>query len=93
MFQQVLLLLLMKRLLVYFQEEYIVPQLLLSYVRENQEIDGIRYLSTHYRQGEQIDKYINYVFPVTQIKDSGYDDELLDNFDIEVVLYQENTAQ
>lgn len=78
---------------VYFQEEYIVPQLLLSYVRENQEIDGIRYLSTHYRQGEQIDKYINYVFPVTQIKDSGYDDELLDNFDIKVVLHQENTAQ
>ena len=36
---------------------------------------------------------MNYVFPVTQIKDSGYDDELLDNFDIKVVLHQENTAQ
>ena len=57
------------------------------------QINGIRYLSTHYRQREPIGKYINYVFPVTQIKDSGYDDELLDNFDIEVVLYQENTAQ
>lgn len=67
---------------VYFQEEYIVPQLLLSYVRENQEIDGIRYLSTYYRQGESIDKYINYVFPVTQIKDSGYDEKLMNKFEI-----------
>lgn len=86
----------------HFHEEYIIPQLLLLYVRMQNEknkddpekqINGIRYLSTHYRQGEPIGKYINYVFPVTQIKDSGYDDELLDKFDIEIELYQENTAQ
>lgn len=57
------------------------------------QINGIRYLSTYYEKGQDVLDMMNYVFPVTQIKDSGYDDELLDNFDIKVVLHQENTAQ
>ena len=86
----------------HFYEEYIIPQLLLLYVRMQNEkdknnpekqINGIRYLSTYYEKGQDVLDMMNYVFPVTQIKDSGYDDELLDNFDIKVVLHQENTAQ
>lgn len=30
-----------------FKPEYIVPQLLLQWIRNNQEIDGIRFSSTH----------------------------------------------
>ena len=80
-----------KKKIVYFQEEYIVPQLLLSYVRENQEIDGIRYLSTHYKPNDKIDENINYVFPVTQIKDSGYDEELMGKFKITNITNQNAT--
>ena len=49
--------------------------------------------SLTHEKGQDVLDMMNYVFPVTQIKDSGYDDELLDNFDIKVVLHQENTAQ
>lgn len=67
----------------YFHEEYIVPQLLLLYVRKNQtEIDGIRYLSTNYRKGDSMQSMLNYVLPVTKIKDEGFDMDLMDKFEI-----------
>ena len=67
----------------YFHEEYIIPQLLLLYVRKNQtKIDGIRYLSTYYRKDDDIQKMLDYVLPVTGIKDEGFDMKLMDKFEI-----------
>lgn len=68
-----------------FHEEYIIPQLLMEYVRENREdVDGIRYLSSHYMDGEML-KMMNYVLPVTEIKESGYDEKLMDKFAVELL--------
>ena len=80
-----------------FHEEYIIPQLLLLYIRlhntkkgnTQEPIDGIRYLSTHYEKGKNILDMMNYVFPVTQIKDNGYDEDLMGKFEIQVELYKQ----
>ena len=80
-----------------FHEEYIIPQLLLLYIRlhntkkrnAQEHIDGIRYLSTHYEKGKNILDMMNYVFPVTQIKDNGYDEDLMGKFEIQVELYKQ----
>ena len=67
----------------YFHEEYIIPQLLLLYVRKNQaKIDGIRYLSTNYRKKDDMQSMLNYVLPVTKIKDEGFDMDLMSKFEI-----------
>lgn len=68
-----------------FHEEYIIPQLLMEYVREKRkDVDGIRYLSSHYTDGEML-KMMNYVLPVTEIKESGYDEKLMDKFAVELL--------
>ena len=80
-----------------FHEEYIIPQLLLLYIRlhntkkgnTQEPIDGIRYLSTHYEKGEKILDMMNYVFPVTQIKDNGHDEDLMGKFEIQFGLYKQ----
>jgi hypothetical protein len=57
-----------------FKPEYIVPQLLLQWIRNKQEIDGVRYNSTHIssiNNGSEGD-FSNYVFPVKEDADSGH---------------------
>lgn len=61
-----------------FKPEYIVPQLLLQWVRNNDEIDGIRYKSTHidpilYKQKGEI---FNVVLPVRENKNTGHCSQL-----------------
>ncbi len=71
-----------------FHEEYIIPQLLMEYVRENRkDVDGIRYLSSHYTDGDMLNmlNMMNYVLPVTEIKESGYDEKLMDKFAVELL--------
>lgn len=75
----------------HFHEEYIIPQLLLLYVRKNNikskdKIDGIRYLSTHYSpKKDDVLEMMNYVFPVTKIADKGYDENLMSKFEINII--------
>src|SRR4029077_9978040 len=51
----------------YFKPEYIIPQLLLQYVKEDtkKQIDGIRYFSNHnLAAGDSLELGSNLVFPV-----------------------------
>ncbi|MEW4453065.1 hypothetical protein AB1L30_10345 [Bremerella sp. JC817] len=64
-----------------FKAEYIVPQIVLQWVRVQEEFDGIRYFSTHV---DEILKdpvgQVNYVFPVQEPKETGYCDVLRSKF-------------
>lgn len=51
-----------------FNIEYILPNLILQWVKDNHEIDGVRYLSTHF-DFKSVHKYgYNYVFPPKKIE-------------------------
>jgi hypothetical protein len=50
-----------------FNIEYIIPSLLLQWVKENKEVDGIRYSSTHYDFRPDPERGYNYVFPPKMI--------------------------
>jgi hypothetical protein len=65
-----------------FIEEYIVPQLLLQWLRDEAiNIDGIRYFSMRVHQTAQASRLaINYVFPVRTDSASGHCDQLKRRF-------------
>jgi len=65
-----------------FKEEYIFPQLLLQWVKNNDNVDGIKCNSTHLSydfQIKNIDLY-NLVLPVKEDKNSGLCSSLSDYF-------------
>lgn len=65
-----------------FVEEYIVPQLLLQWLRDEEfKIDGIRYFSMRVHQTSKAPRLaINYVFPVRTDAASGHCNELKKRF-------------
>jgi hypothetical protein len=66
-----------------FKPEYIIPQLLLEFVSQNDQIDGIKYLSTKVKYDDITGvKAYNYVFPVKNISKKGHCDSLKKNFHI-----------
>jgi hypothetical protein len=66
-----------------FNAEYIIPQMLLQYITENEEIDGIKYFSTkmNYRQLEEFTTY-NYVFPAKSSKEKEFCNILTSAFEL-----------
>ncbi|WBX72862.1 hypothetical protein PG913_08080 [Tenacibaculum pacificus] len=56
-----------------FKPEYIIPQMLLEYTTQDDEIDGIKFPSTkvNYSKLKYIQAY-NYVFPIRESKESGF---------------------
>ncbi len=67
-----------------FKPEYIIPQLLLQWVRNTGEIDGIKYSSTHIEKNGLFgkDELYNIVLPVKENKDEGYCKHLVGLFEI-----------
>ncbi len=64
-----------------FKPEYIIPQLLLQWVAQNSELDGICYFSTHINAvTNEYWPTANLVFPVRQIKPTGRCADLRDMF-------------
>ena len=64
-----------------FVPEYIVPQLLLQWVRNESNLDGIRYFSTRISQEEHSPwAAMNYVFPVQEQLPRGYCPKLQEKF-------------
>lgn len=57
-----------------FKPEYILPQLLLQWVRDHDKIDCIRYFSTNISKhdSKSTGNFSNYVFPVKKTKLKGY---------------------
>lgn len=74
-----------------FRPEYIIPQLLLQWVRDNDEIDGIMYKSNHiepYLYKESGELY-NIVLPVKEISQDKHCNKLKQIFEMtEVVSWQ-----
>ncbi|NVO11999.1 MAG: RES domain-containing protein [Bacteroidales bacterium] len=74
-----------------FKPEYIIPQLLLQWVRDNDRIDGISYKSTHiepqlYKQEGELS---NLVLPVKENREKGHCSKLKSKFEMtEVVSWQ-----
>ena len=66
-----------------FKPEYIIPQLLMQYVVQNTDIDGIKFPSTKldYSSIEGFAAY-NYVFPIKKSSKNGYCDDLMDKFHV-----------
>lgn len=64
-----------------FKIEYIIPQMLLEYVIQNEKIDGIKFPSTkvNYQNLEKLKAY-NYVFPIKKSKTSGFCSKLTETF-------------
>jgi RES domain. len=56
-----------------FKPEYIIPQLLLQWVRERDDIDGISYQTTHIDFSNSVSKgeFLNIAIPVKEIKTRG----------------------
>lgn len=67
-----------------FKPEYILPQLLLQWVREEKEIDGIAYQTTHMDFSNCLSKgeFLNIVLPVSNSKIRGLCDDLKNKFKI-----------
>ncbi len=64
-----------------FKPEYIVPQLLLQYLRNETSLDGLRYFSTRIDQHEHSPwAAMNYVFPVQKQAPNGLCPKLRDKF-------------
>lgn len=61
-----------------FKSEYIMPQLLLQWVRENNVIDGIRFNSTHinFHESASTGDFSNLVMPVKTNTENGFYQEL-----------------
>jgi len=68
----------------HFKPEYIVPQLLLQWVRNTNDVDGIKYNSTNIsgKKTSLTGQYHNFVFPVKERGVSGLCNELLNSFQI-----------
>lgn len=65
-----------------FKPEYILPQLLLQWIRNEESISGIKYWSTNtmINPTRSSDKLYNYVLPVKSTKEKGICDELKKTF-------------
>lgn len=74
-----------------FKPEYIIPQLLLQWVRENDYIDCIRYFSTNIEKFGSKSKgdFSNFVFPVKKMTKKGHCSALKEIFEhTEVISWQ-----
>jgi len=71
-----------------FKPEYIIPQLLLQWVREKQEVDGIAYQTTNidYRTSLSEGRFTNIVLPVKENKIRGLCEVLKSKFEITDVI-------
>jgi hypothetical protein len=64
-----------------FKPEYVVPQLLLQWVRRSTDFDGVKYFTGRsFSFVRSVHLYQNYVFPVKTNRESGYCRELAKNF-------------
>jgi hypothetical protein len=57
-----------------FNPEYIIPQLLLQWVRQEKKIDGIKYICTRIKEDfkNRPKTSINYVIPCTEMAEQGF---------------------
>lgn len=69
-----------------FKPEYIIPQFLLQYIKDDQAIDGIRYYSTFFDDEDSSLLGLNYAFPVKTSAPSGHCKDLKQLFNLTEVM-------
>lgn len=72
-----------------FIAEYVFPQMLLQWLLEKTEYDGIKYSSALDNEAIKGYGYVNYVFPVRECRKDGFDTKLVDSFEMSDVEYVE----
>jgi hypothetical protein len=65
-----------------FNEEYIIPNILLQWILVDKEINGIKYMSVKYANNNFQDKLLNYVLPPKKITNKEYCEILVKLFSI-----------
>lgn len=67
-----------------FKPEYVIPQFILQFIRNEKEIDGVMYTSTKIPNNKNNEtwSYKNIAIPVLSNKDSGYCEKLRKKFNI-----------
>lgn len=71
-----------------FKPEYIIPQMLMEWVRMSEDLDGIKYFSTHIFDNQwknklsKLGKFNNYAIPIKRIEKTGLCPKL--KYDIKV---------
>lgn len=71
-----------------FKPEYIIPQLVLQWLTNETEIDGVRYFTTKAsRYFDDPMTVANFAFPVRTTKPSGYCDHLASRFELSNPVY------
>lgn len=65
-----------------FKVEYVIPQILMSWLAESEEYLGVRYFSTHVQTPAALPASINYVFPAQEIATSGHCAKLASMFEM-----------
>lgn len=74
-----------------FKPEYIIPQLLLQWIRKKDEIDGIEYQTTHidFSKSQSTGDFLNIVLPVKEKNTQGHCAHLKSMFEMtESISYQ-----
>jgi hypothetical protein len=67
-----------------FKSEYIIPQLLLQWIRDHEQIDGIKFNSTHIdiQNSKSEGDFSNLVLPVKKNRETGFCPELKSMFEL-----------
>lgn len=76
-----------------FIEEYVLPQLLMQWVRETNYFDGIRYKSSLYTDLVQGMGAVNIVLPVKKFRDDGLCENLTSKISVSDIGYMDVEAQ
>ncbi|WP_373523654.1 RES domain-containing protein [Aquiflexum sp.] len=64
-----------------FNPEYIIPQMLMSFIKKNTKLDGVRYPSTKFIYDGKTKPVLNYAFPVKDPDEKGFCKNLTNIFD------------
>lgn len=64
-----------------FKVEYVIPQLLMSWITERDEFLGVRYFSTHVGESTSNMAAVNFVLPATNLSATGPCSRLVDLFE------------
>lgn len=70
-----------------FKAEYIIPQILMQWLLEKSKYDGIKYKSSLNSSTAKKYGYSNYVYPTKSYRTDGFDEKLVNSFELSNIEY------
>jgi hypothetical protein len=68
----------------HFKPEYVFPQMIMQWVMTTDDINGVKYISTKFKQSKfellNLEELTNYAIPVRSYKEAGYCDIISESF-------------